>query len=45
MIGRSPDRREQKHMLDIDAEQNIGNSIASLQPQAGGATVSPQTNP
>lgn len=45
MIGRSPDRREQKHMLDIDAEQNIGNSIASLQPQAGGATVIPQTNP
>ena len=45
MIGRSPDRREQKHMLDIDAEQNIGNSIASLQPQAGGATVIPQSNP
>lgn len=45
MIGRSPDRLEQKHMLDIAAEQNIGNSIASLQPQAGGATVIPQTNP
>jgi hypothetical protein len=44
MIGRSGSR-EQKHLLDLDAEQNIGNSIASLQPQAGGATVVPQTNP
>ena len=38
-------RGEQKHMLDILAEQNIGNSIQALQPQAGGATVIPQTNP
>ena len=44
MIGRSGNR-EPKHLLDIDAEQNIGNGIQALQPQAGGATVVPQTNP
>jgi hypothetical protein len=44
MIGRSGNR-EPKHLLDIDAEQNIGNSVASLLPQADGATVIPQTNP
>ena len=44
MIGRSPDRREQKHMLDIAAEQNIGNGNI-IYPQAGSATVIPQTNP
>jgi hypothetical protein len=31
-------------MLDIPAEQNIGNGTV-LQPQPGGATVIPQTNP
>jgi hypothetical protein len=39
---------EPKHLLDIDAEQNIGNST-NLQPQDGngpvGGTTIPQTNP
>jgi hypothetical protein len=39
---------EPKHLLDVDAEQNIGNS-AYLQPQDGGGpaggTTTPQTNP
>ncbi|MGO9661951.1 MAG: hypothetical protein ACLP66_01420 [Polyangia bacterium] len=38
-------RTEQRHMLHTSAEQNIGNGIQALQPQAGGATVIPQTNP
>ena len=45
MNSRSIRPGDQKHMLDVTAEQNIGNSVASLQPQAGGATVIPQTNP
>jgi hypothetical protein len=40
--------REPKHLLDVDAEQNIGNST-DLQPQDGGGpvggTVTPETNP
>jgi hypothetical protein len=39
---------EPKHLLDTDADQNIGNSV-NLQPQDGGGpvggTVTPQTNP
>jgi hypothetical protein len=39
---------EPKHLLDVDAEQNIGNSV-NLQPQDGGGpvggTTTPQTNP
>ena len=35
---------EPKHLLDTPAEQNIGNGVI-VQPQAGGATVVPQTNP
>lgn len=35
---------EPKHLLDTPAEQNIGNGVI-IQPQAGGATVVPQTNP
>jgi hypothetical protein len=33
-----------QHLLDTDADQNIGNGTI-VQPQAGGATVIPQTNP
>ena len=33
-----------KHLLDTNADQNIGNGKI-IQPQAGGATVIPQTNP
>jgi len=36
--------RESKHLLDTEAEQNIGNS-AVLQPQVGPATTIPQNNP
>jgi len=35
---------EPKHLLDTPADQNIGNG-GVVQPQAGGATVVPQTNP
>ena len=35
---------EPKHLLDIPAEQNIGNGVI-VQPQAGPPTVIPQTNP
>ena len=35
---------DQQHMLDITAEQNIGNGTV-LKPQPGGATVIPQANP
>jgi hypothetical protein len=36
--------KEPKHLLDTEAEQNIGNS-AVLQPQSGLATTIPQNNP
>jgi len=36
--------KEPAHLLDTDADQNIGNSTI-LQPQAGAATVIPETNP
>jgi len=43
-----PAAPQPKHLLDVDAEQNIGNS-ANLQPQDGngpvGGTTIPQTNP
>ena len=42
MMGRPT--HEPKHLLDTPADQNIGNGVI-IQPQAGGATVIPQTNP
>jgi hypothetical protein len=33
-----------KHLLDTNADQNIGNS-ANIQPEEGSATIIPQTNP
>ncbi len=44
MIGRTMNPRDPKHLLDIPHEQNIGNGTI-LQPQVGGPTVIPQTNP
>ena len=41
---RSSPSAEQRHMLHNVAEQNIGNGTV-LQPQAGAATIVPQTNP
>ena len=37
-------RPDPKHLIDTLAEQNIGNGFI-LQPQSGGATIIPQTNP
>ena len=42
MIQRA--RQDPKHLLDTEADQNIGNG-SIIQPQGGTATVIPQTNP